>query len=124
MPEPDTIEEVRNVLEVSRLTKRYGEKLALDDVSFHIAPNEIVGLLGPNGAGKTTTVSIILGVLEPTSGSITVTGIDLARRRTAALQKVNFSAVYAPLPGNLTVFENLRVFGLLYEVRDLKRRIE
>jgi ABC-2 type transport system ATP-binding protein len=109
---------------VENLTKRYGETLAVDDITFHVAQNEIVGLLGPNGAGKTTTISMILGVLEPTHGRITITGIDLAHKRKSALQKANFSAVYAPLPGNLTVFENLRVFGLLYEVSNLKARID
>jgi ABC-2 type transport system ATP-binding protein len=115
---------VREVLTAEHLTKRYGETLAVDDISFHVAQNEIVGLLGPNGAGKTTTISMILGVLEPTRGRISITGIDLARRRKAALQKANFSAVYAPLPGNLTVFENLRVFGLIYDVKNLAERIE
>jgi ABC-2 type transport system ATP-binding protein len=115
---------VREVLAVEHLTKRYGETLAVDDLSFHVASNEIVGLLGPNGAGKTTTISMILGVLEPTHGRISIMGIDLARKRKTALEKANFSAVYAPLPGNLTVFENLRVFGLIYGVRDLLARIE
>lgn len=109
---------------MEHLTKRYGETLAVDDISFQVAANEIVGLLGPNGAGKTTTISMILGVLEPTGGRIAITGIDLARKRKAALDKSNFSAVYAPLPGNLTVFENLRVFGLLYGVGNLATRIE
>lgn len=115
---------VRKVLAVEHLTKRYGETLAVDDISFHVAPNEIVGLLGPNGAGKTTTISMILGVLEPTHGQIAITGIDLAHKRKSALEKANFSAVYAPLPGNLTAFENLRVFGLIYGVRNLLARIE
>src|SRR3954464_12999955 len=115
--------DVRGVLAVENLTKRYRETLAVDDISFHVAQNEIVGLLGPNGAGKTTTISMILGVLQPTCGQITITGIDLARKRKSALQKANFSAVYAPLPGNLTVFENLRVFGLIYEVSQLPARI-
>ncbi len=115
---------MRDVLTVEHLTKRYGETLAVDDISFHVAPNEIVGLLGPNGAGKTTTISMILGVLEPTYGQIAITGIDLARARKTALEKANFSAVYAPLPGNLTVFENLRVFGLIYRVENPLARIE
>ena len=115
---------VREVLAVEQLTKRYGETLAVDQISFHVAPNEIVGLLGPNGAGKTTTISMILGVLEPTHGRIAITGIDLARMRKTALEKANFSAVYAPLPGNLTVFENLRVFGLIYGVDNPLARIE
>ena len=119
-----TIENVHEVLAVENLTKRYSEILAVDDVSFSVARNEIVGLLGPNGAGKTTTISMILGVLEPTCGRIAITGIDLGRYRKSALQKANFSAVYAPLPGNLTVLQNLRVFGLIYGVLDLKARIE
>jgi ABC-2 type transport system ATP-binding protein len=115
---------VAEVLTVEGLTKRYGERLAVDDISFRVRQNEIVGLLGPNGAGKTTTISMILGVLQPTSGRITITGIDLSRNRKPALQKANFSAVYAPLPGNLTVYENLRVFGLIYRVSKLTRRID
>lgn len=116
--------DVAEVLTVERLTKRYGERLAVDDISFCVRQNEIVGLLGPNGAGKTTTISMILGVLQPTSGGITITGIDLSRNRKAALQKANFSAVYAPLPGNLTVYHNLRVFGLIYGVSELTRRVD
>jgi ABC-2 type transport system ATP-binding protein len=67
---------------------------------------------------------MILGVLEPTAGRIAITGIDLGRNRKSALQKANFSAVYAPLPGNLTVLQNLRVFGLIYAVGDLNARID
>ena len=97
---------------------------AVDNISFEVKPNEIVGLLGPNGAGKTTTISVILGVLEPTSGTVTIDGIDLAKNRSLALQNTNFAAVYAPLPGNLTVVENLRIFGMLYGVPNLSQRIE
>jgi ABC-2 type transport system ATP-binding protein len=81
-------------------------------------------LLGPNGAGKTTTINMLLGVLSPTSGTIKIEGIDIAKHRSRALERTNFAAVYAPLPGNLTVAQNLRVFGLLYRVRNLSRRIE
>lgn len=116
--------EVRQILTVEHLSKRYGERIAVDDISFGLRQNEIVGLLGPNGAGKTTTISMILGVLEPTSGKIAIEDIDLARNREAALQRANFSAVYAPLPGNLTVYQNLRVFGLMYGVKGLRSRIE
>jgi ABC-2 type transport system ATP-binding protein len=115
---------VSNVLTVEHLTKRYGVKTAVDDISFHISPNEIVGLLGPNGAGKTSTINMILGVLEPTSGRILIDGTDLARRRSAVLKRTNFSAVYASLPGNLTVQQNLRIYGLIYGVGHLTRRIE
>jgi ABC-2 type transport system ATP-binding protein len=112
------------ILEIRDLRKAYRTALAVDGVSFEVAPGEIVGLLGPNGAGKTTTINMILGVLAPTSGSIRIDGIDLARRRPEALERTNFAAVYAPLPGNLTVAQNLRVFGLMYGVRDLGARVE
>jgi ABC-2 type transport system ATP-binding protein len=112
------------VLQVRDLRKQYGETVAVDGISFSVAPREIVGLLGPNGAGKTTTINMILGVLEPTSGSIEACGIDVAKQRSRAMEGTNFAAVYAPLPGNLTVVQNLRIFGMLYGVRDLSARIE
>lgn len=112
------------ILAVAHLCKQYGETVAVDQVSFTVAPHEILGLLGPNGAGKTTTINMILGVLEPTSGAIIIDGFDLAHRRRQALGRTNFAAVYAPLPGNLTVAQNLLVFGLLYGVRDLRQRVE
>src|SRR3954447_5446805 len=112
------------VLSVSQLCKQYGATVAVDQISFDVGPNEIVGLLGPNGAGKTTTINMILGVLEPTSGSIHIDGIDISRQRSRALSRTNFAAVYAPLPGNLTVAENLRIFGMIYGVKQLSSRIE
>jgi ABC-2 type transport system ATP-binding protein len=113
-----------NVLSIENLRKAYGETVAVDAVSFHVGRNEIVGLLGPNGAGKTTTINMILGVLEPSSGSIQIEGIDLASRRSQALGRTNFAAVYAPVPGNLTVYQNLRIFGMIYGVNQLTARIE
>ena len=95
------------VLSVTELRKSYGPTVAVDGISFEVGSNEIVGLLGPNGAGKTTTINMILGVLEPTSGSIRIEGVDLAEQRSRALGYTNFAAVYAPLPGNLTVQQNL-----------------
>ena len=112
------------VLSVHDLRKQYGATVAVDGVSFEVNRNEIVGLLGPNGAGKTTTINMILGVLEPTSGTILVEGLDIASHRSEVLERTNFAAVYAPLPGNLTVFQNLRFFGLIYGVTDLSARIE
>ncbi len=115
---------MRPVLSVSSLRKHYGAVAAVKEISFEVHRSEIVGLLGPNGAGKTTTINMILGVLEPTSGAIAIDGIDIAAHRSRALERTNFAAVYAPLPGNLTVYQNLRVFGLLYGVRNLAERIE
>ncbi|HWW76064.1 MAG TPA: ABC transporter ATP-binding protein [Pyrinomonadaceae bacterium] len=117
-------ESAADVLAVEGLRKVYGATVAVDGVSFAVRPGEVVGLLGPNGAGKTTTINMVLGVLEPTAGAIFVEGIDLARQRSRALMRTNFAAVYAPLPGNLTVAQNLRVFGMIYCVERLSRRIE
>lgn len=111
------------VLSVQSLSKTYADIRAVDDVSFSVARGEIVGLLGPNGAGKTTTINMILSVLAPTSGNIVIDGHDVTKQRSQALSRTNFAAVYAPLPGNLTVLQNLRVFGLLYSVKNLKERI-
>ena len=113
-----------NVLSVENLSKKYGDTIAVEGISFEAERNEIVGLLGPNGAGKTTTINMVLSVLEPTSGSIHIEGIDVARQRSQALDCTNFAAVYAPLPRNLTVYQNLHVFGLIYGVRHLSDRIE
>jgi ABC-2 type transport system ATP-binding protein len=110
-------------LQVAKLSKRYGTVTALDDVSFAVNRGEIVGLLGPNGAGKTTTINMILGVLEPTSGRVSIGEIDIAKDRARALSRTNFAAVYAALPGNLTVSENLRFFGLLYAIDALGSRV-
>ncbi len=112
------------VLTVRDLRKQYGTTVAVDGVSFEVNRNEIVGLLGPNGAGKTTTINMILGVLEPTSGTILVEDLDITLKRSAVLERTNFAAVYAPLPGNLTVLQNLRFFGLIYAIKDLTARIE
>lgn len=115
---------MQNLLGITNLRKSYGDKLAVGGISFEVRRNEIVGLLGPNGAGKTTTINMILGVLQPDSGSIQIEGLNLTNYRAAALGHTNFTAVYAPLPGNLTVQQNLRIFGLLYGVKDLADRIE
>ena len=112
------------ILSVESLCKAYGDLRAVESVSFSVAPGEIVGLVGPNGAGKTTTINMILGVLAPTAGRIRICDVDLAADRTKALSRTNFAAVYAPLPGNLTIYENLRVFGMIYRVADLGARIE
>jgi ABC-2 type transport system ATP-binding protein len=114
----------RCALRADGLRKHYGATVAVDGISFSVQAGEIVGLLGPNGAGKTTTINMVLGVLQPSAGSISIEGIDLARRRSQALAHTNFAAVYAALPGNLTVYQNLRFFSLLYNVGAGAGRIE
>ncbi len=112
-----------DALRVEGLTKRYGETLAVDGISFALAPGRTLGLLGGNGAGKTTTIAMLLGLLIPTAGSIHVLGRDMARDRFAALARMNFSSPYVSLPARLSVAENLRVYGHLYGVRGLEARI-
>jgi ABC-2 type transport system ATP-binding protein len=109
---------------VEGLSKRFGAREAVAGGSVRVEAGEIVGLLGPNGAGKTTTIDMVLGVLAPATGSVHIGGLDLSERRAEALARTNFSAVYAQLPGNLTVRENLRVFAMLYGVERPRERID
>jgi ABC-2 type transport system ATP-binding protein len=108
---------------VDRLIKRFDGVTAVDDISFAVAEGTITALLGGNGAGKTTTLSILLGLVTPTSGRITVLGQDMSRRPEAALAQMNFSSPYVDLPRRLSVAENLQVYGRLYGVSGLKARI-
>ena len=112
------------ILRITGLTKEYDALRAVDHISFSVNPGEIVGLLGPNGAGKTTTINMILGILEPTGGSIEILDRNVKECGSETRKSVNFAAVYAHVPANLTVWQNLYVFGLLYEVRQLKREAE
>jgi ABC-2 type transport system ATP-binding protein len=112
-----------DVINVSALTKRYGETLAVDNIAFDVAAGTTVGLLGGNGAGKTTTIAMLLGLLIPTAGTIRILGHDMAKDRFAALARMNFSSPYVALPHRLSVEENLRVYGHLYNVRNTERRI-
>lgn len=110
------------IVEVSRLRKDFSGVTAVDDLSFNVQPGEIVGLLGANGAGKTTAIHILLGLTSATSGEVRLFGLDIARHRTAILQRCNFSSAYTNLPMNLRVWENLRIFSLIYNVPDWKRK--
>lgn len=112
------------VLSVSALEKRFGAFTAVDDLSFEIGRGEILGLLGANGAGKTTAINMVLGLITTSAGRVEVFGKDLARERIEILKRMNFCSTYTQLPGNLLVWQNLAVFGRLYRVRDLDRRID
>jgi ABC-2 type transport system ATP-binding protein len=111
------------VIEVVHLTRRFGDIVAVNDISFTVADGVTVALLGGNGAGKTTTLSILLGLLLPTSGSVRVFGEDMVRHHHRALPKMNFSSPYVELPKRLTVRENLTIFGHLYGLDRLDERI-
>ncbi|MCL5675919.1 MAG: ABC transporter ATP-binding protein [Patescibacteria group bacterium] len=97
---------------------------AVNNISFEVKEGEIVGLLGPNGAGKTTTIYMLLGLLKPSKGKISVFNLDFSNNREAILEQMNFSSAYNDLPYKLTVWENLYVFGRIYKVDNLKHRIE
>lgn len=111
------------ILQVQGLTKKFQSKLAVDSLTFSLPRGSIVGLLGGNGAGKTTTLSMLLGLLEPTSGKIQLFGNNFVRNRHSVLHRMNFCSPYVDLPQRLTVMENLRVFARLYGVRDSAKTI-
>jgi len=105
------------------LTKRFDDVLAVDAVDLEVAAGDITALLGGNGAGKTTTLAMLLGLLLPTSGAITVLGCDMVRHRYQVLSRMNFSSPYVDLPKRLTVRENLIVFARLYGVNRPAARV-
>ncbi len=115
---------MENLVEVKNLKKNYGSIEAVKDISFNIKENEIIGLLGPNGSGKTTTIGMMLGLLKPSNGEILIDGKKIEENRIEILQKINFISPYIELPKKLTVKQNLIVYGKLYNVIDLKNRIE
>jgi len=112
------------VIAVDNLVKRYGKTVAVGGISFSVERGTTAALLGGNGAGKTTTLSILLGLLLPTAGSVRVLGEDVLRHRHRVLPRINFSSPYADLPHRLTVRQNLAVFARLYGLPRRRERIE
>ena len=110
------------VAKVQQITKIYGQTTAVDRISFEVQEGEVVGLLGPNGAGKSTIIHMLLSLLEPTEGSIEIFGKDFKAHREEILQQMNFATSYSMLPHNLTPYENLKVFALLYGVENWKEK--
>jgi len=115
---------MKNLVEVTNLAKNYGTKEAVKNISFNIEENEILGLLGPNGSGKTTTIGMLLGLLKPSNGEILIDGKRIEDNRIEILEKINFISPYIELPKKLTVKQNLIVYCRLYNVLDIKNRIE
>ncbi|CAJ0881867.1 hypothetical protein AMST5_03285 [freshwater sediment metagenome] len=111
-------------LSVRGLSKSYGNRSVVGPLDFSLPPGSVTGLLGGNGAGKTTTIGMVMGLIEPTEGAIRVFGHDLLRERYAVLGRMNFESPYVDLPHRLTVRQNLRVFGMLYDVPDIEGKIE
>lgn len=102
------------MIEVEHLTKRYGDVLAVKDVSFRVGEGEVVGFLGPNGAGKSTTIRMLCGLLEPTGGGGTVGGFDIRRERDQIKSNIGYMSQRFSLYDDLTVNENLDFFAGLY----------
>jgi len=108
---------------VDRLVKLYKGVAAVDGISFRLARGSITGLLGGNGAGKTTTIAMIMGLVTPTSGAVSVLGAAMPKQRYLVLHRMNFESPYVALPMRLTVRQNLSVFAQLYAVGDIAARI-
>lgn len=111
-------------VQVEGVSKTFGAVTAVDTVSFQVPSGSATALLGGNGAGKTTTLSMLLGLLLPSAGSIRVLGHDMVRHRYRALPRMNFSSPYVDLPHRLTVRQNLTVYAHLYELPDTAGRID
>ncbi len=105
------------------MTKRFGPVTAVDSISFTVAEGSTTALLGSNGAGKTTTLSVLLGLLLPTSGSVTVLGENMVEHRHRVLGRMNFSSPYVDIPRRLSVRENLTVYALLYGIERVAERV-
>jgi ABC-2 type transport system ATP-binding protein len=119
----DAINQPPPVLEVSGLCKNFGQKRVLDQVGFSVGKGEILGILGPNGAGKSTLIGILSGLLEPDAGTVEIFGRGFRTHRTAILGRMNLASPYAALPRQLTVRQNLLIYGGLYGVRQPARRV-
>ena len=111
-------------LEIVNLSKIYDSKEAVQNISFKVNKNEIIGILGPNGCGKTTTIGMILGLLKPTKGKVLINGIEIEKQRVNLLNELNFISPYIELPKKLTVKQNLEVYGRLYDVKELRIKID
>ena len=112
-------------IEVKNLTKKFNNFLAVDNISFSIEKNKIVGLLGPNGCGKTTSIGMMLGLIKPCNGNIFINDKDLNKiNKYEILEKINFASPYIELPKKLTVKENLEIYARLYSVKNFNNRID
>ena len=111
-------------IEIKNLSKIYNKYLAVDKINFHLEKDKTIGLLGPNGCGKTTTIGMMLGLVAPSSGEILIENKNLnSFRRDEILKRFNFASPYVELPKKLTVRQNLEIYGRLYGIKDLKKRI-
>ena len=112
-------------IQVKNLTKKFKNNLAVNKINFGIEKNKTVGLLGPNGCGKTTSIGMMLGLIKPSEGEIIIDNVNLEKAdRVSVLSKMNFASPYVELPKKLTVKQNLEVYGRLYGVKNLDKKIK
>ncbi len=109
------------IIQVENLTRRFGEFVAVDSISFEVLAGEIVGYVGPNGSGKTTTIRMLLGLLRPTSGRASVLGYDTARQFEEIRARSGYMSQKFAVYNDLTVWENLRFYAGVYGINDKKR---
>ncbi len=112
-------------IEANRLTKQFGNFTAVDHISFQVKKGEIFGFLGANGAGKTTAIKMMSGLLQPTSGTATIAGYDILTQSKLIKRNIGYMSQRFSLYGDLTVFENMQLFGTIYRIprKELKERI-
>jgi ABC-2 type transport system ATP-binding protein len=113
---------VEPVAELSAAGRRFGDVVALDDISLAVAPGSLVGIIGPSGAGKTTTIRLLTGGLRPTSGTVSILGEDPTRLRAATRERIGFMPQNVSLYDDLTVTENLDFMGSLFGMFLPRRR--
>jgi len=111
-------------IEVKNLKKQFKTTEAVKGINFSINQSETLALLGPNGCGKTTTIGMLLGLITPTSGNIFINGQELNYKDHQFLNIMNFASPYVELPKKLTVLENLKVYGRMYLIKNLKEKID
>ena len=112
------------MIEVEALSRRYGNRLAVNEISFRVEPGEIVGFLGPNGAGKTTTLRMLTGYLAPTSGDIRIDGIDAVSNSIRSRERLGYMPEGVPLYREMRVQEYLRHRGALKNVPKLAEAVD
>ena len=111
-------------IQIKNLSKNYNSYLAVNKINFNIEKNKTIGLLGPNGCGKTTTIGMILRLVSPSEGEIIVEGKNINKlSRDKILDRFNFASPYVELPKKLTVKQNLEIYGRLYGIENLNKRI-